>query len=771
MDLLFLGVIIFLFILAVFDLSVGVSNDASNFLNSAVGSGAAKFKTIVIVAAAGVFIGAVMSNGMMDIARHGIFRPEHFSFFELLCIFMAVMVTDVILLDVFNTLGLPTSTTVSLVFELMGATFAIALFKMFAPGSELVFGDLLNTEKALSVVMGIFLSVVVAFIFGMVVQFIARLIFRFDYRNGLGWKIGIFGGVCITAIVYFILIKGLAEVSFMTPGLKAYIASHSPMIMGVCFVGSTLLMQLVHWLGGNVLKIIVLCGTFALALAFAGNDLVNFIGIPITGFESYTDYMAHGGGNSNSYLMGVLNSPGNTSIYFLLGAGVVMVVSLATSKKARKVVQTSVGLSRQGAGDEMFGSSKIARKLVRVALTISYAMRNITPPAVRRWVDARFSPDKAILENEAAFDLIRGAVNLVLAGMLIAVGTSWKLPLSTTYVTFMVAMGTSLADRAWGRESAVFRITGVISVIGGWFITAGVAFIGAALVVTLMHLGGTLVMILCAVVAIVLIVRNNMQLHKEREIDEADEAYQKLSGMSQSVEANKLFIDMVSIRQLKLLSFISDTYMQITGGFLDDSVGPLLKADKQLDKEKTKLKFYRRRETAALQKTEREFSIEKNTWFHLTYNCCGSMLHSLERMSDVSVEHVDNNFKPLPDQYRTDFEELRHAVESVLEDSRTLVTERPDYIKFDMLRMRCDEIKDEISERCYAIYRGISNEEAADMQPVYVYLNTLQESQELVSALRKYLRGYLKMIQTPATARRTPRLRVSTQAQEEIAVS
>ena len=297
MEILFLCVVVFLFLLAVFDLSVGVSNDAVNFLNSAMGSKAASFKRIIIVASIGVFMGAAMSNGMMDIARHGIFRPEHFSFYDLICIFMAVMVTDIILLDIFNSLGMPTSTTVSMVFELLGATFVVSLIKMATDTPDLGFNDLLNTEKALSVILGIFLSVAIAFFFGTLVQFIARLLFSFNYRSHLKWKIGIFGGICATAIVYFLLIKGLKDLAFMTPELKAWINDHTTVIILSCLAGFTLIMQLLHALRVNVLKVIVLMGTFALAMAFAGNDLVNFIGVPLSGLSAFTDYAANGSGD------------------------------------------------------------------------------------------------------------------------------------------------------------------------------------------------------------------------------------------------------------------------------------------------------------------------------------------------------------------------------------------------------------------------------------------------------------------------------------------
>ena len=459
METVYLGIIIFLFLLAIFDLVVGVSNDAVNFLNSAIGAKAASFRTIIVIAAIGIFCGATMSNGMMDIARHGIFRPEAFYFNELMCIFLAVMVTDVVLLDVFNTLGMPTSTTVSMVFELLGGTFALALIKIAMGPEGLTFAELLNTEKALTVILAIFLSVAVAFTFGALVQYLSRIIFTFSYKSKLKWIIGVFGGVAATAIIYFMLIKGVKDASFMTKEYKMWVHDNTGMIVGGCFVFFTVLMQVLHWMKVNVFKVIVLLGTFALAMAFAGNDLVNFVGVPLAGWASYTDFMANGNGDATGFLMGSLNGPAKTPFVFLLLSGVVMVVALMTSKKAHNVIKTSVDLSRQDEGDEMFGSSAIARSLVRFFTNMNNTLSRIMPESVKSWLNSRFNKDEAIIENGAAFDLVRASVNLVLAGLLIALGTSLKLPLSTTYVAFMVAMGTSLADRAWGRESAVFPQT------------------------------------------------------------------------------------------------------------------------------------------------------------------------------------------------------------------------------------------------------------------------------------------------------------------------
>lgn len=510
MDPIFLCIVVFLLLLAVFDLSVGVSNDAVNFMNSALGSRAATFRRVMFVASIGVFIGAAMSNGMMDIARHGIFQPEHFSFYDVICIFMAVMVTDIILLDIFNSRGLPTSTTVSMVFELLGAAFVVSLLKISA-NPALSLPMLLNTEKAVSVIIGIFLSVGIAFFFGTVVQFITRLLFSFNFKSNLKWKAGIFGGLCSTAIIYFLLLKGAKNLSIMTPDVKAYISDHTMLILGCCMVFFTLLMQALHMLKVNVLKVIVLMGTFSLAMAFAGNDLVNFIGVPLSGLASFQDYTANGAGDATGFMMTSLCGSASTPPIFLIAAGVIMVVALATSRKARNVAKTEIDLSSHHPGGEKFRSSRPARVIVRIAGYIISFMRRILPASLRNAIARRFDNNGMHLPKGASFDLVRATVNVVLAGTLIAAGTAMKLPLSTTFVTFMVAMGTSLADKAWGHDTAEARVAGVLAVIGGWFVTAAAAFAGAGLIVVVMHFGGVWTMMATAVAVTIFIIHSNLR--------------------------------------------------------------------------------------------------------------------------------------------------------------------------------------------------------------------------------------------------------------------
>ena len=640
MESIYLGIVIFLFLLAIFDLTVGVSNDAVNFLNSAIGAKAASFKTIILIAAVGIFCGATMSNGMMEIARHGIFRPEAFHFNELMCIFLAVMVTDVVLLDIFNTLGMPTSTTVSMVFELLGGTFALAMLKIAAGPESLTFAELLNTEKALTVILGIFLSVAIAFFFGTLVQYLSRIIFTFNYTTKLKWTIGLFGGIAVTAIIYFMLIKGIKDASFMTDAHKLWVKDNTLTIVGGCFVFFTVLMQILHWCKVNVFKVIVLLGTFALAMAFAGNDLVNFVGVPLAGFSSYTDFMANGNGVANDYLMGALNEPAKTPFIFLFLSGVIMVISLITSKKAQNVIKTSVDLSRQDDGNEMFGSSAIARSLVRSMTTLGNNISKIIPEKVKVWLDSRFNKDEAILANGAAFDLVRASVNLVLAGLLIALGTSLKLPLSTTYVAFMVAMGSSLADRAWGRESAVFRVTGVLSVIGGWFITAGAAFIICFFVTMIMYFGGMTAMVIMIGVAAFILIRSNNKYRKKMKSEKQDDVFQQMLSSKDKAVVWNLLRQHVRENLVKVLDFAANTYGQMTDGFIREDLKSLRKAVSSTNDEKDILKKIRRKETLGMRRIDRNVAIEKNTWFHLGSNSSEQMMYCFPSGTKIGRAHV-----------------------------------------------------------------------------------------------------------------------------------
>ena len=741
MEIMFLGIVVFLFLLAIFDLVVGVSNDAVNFLNSAIGSKAASFKTVITVAAIGVFFGAALSNGMMEIARHGIFQPEQFYFQELMCIFLAVMVTDVILLDIFNTLGMPTSTTVSMVFELLGGTFVLAIVKIAADETGLLgFGDLLNTEKALSVIIGIFLSVAIAFFFGTIVQYISRLIFTFNYTGRLKYTIGIFGGIATTAIIYFMLIKGLKDSSFMTTENKQWVQDNTLTLTTYCFIGFTILMQILHWCKVNVFKVIVLMGTFALATAFAGNDLVNFLGVPLAGLSAFQDFAANGGGEPMEYLMSSLNGPAKTPFFYLFIAGAIMVIALITSKKAKNVIKTSVDLSRQDEGDEMFGSSGVARSIVRSTMNVGQNIAKLIPESAKTWADKRFCKDVMIMENGAAFDLVRASVNLVLAGLLIALGTSLKLPLSTTYVTFMVAMGSSLADRAWGRETAVYRITGVLSVIGGWFITAGAAFTIGAIVTLIMYYGGFIAMLAMIGLTIFLLIRSERMYSKKQKSDKANDAiFKQLMSTQDMKERWELLRQHVNNTHVDIFDFIMNTYTTITDGFIKEDLKSLRKAMVLSGAEKENLKKIRRKEIIGLRRIDKFAAIEKNTWFHLGTNSCEQMIYCMKRICEPCKEHVDNNFKPLSERARNEFIPVRDEMIALMTQARDVIISG-DYDKADIILKEGDGLKNKISTlRRHQINR--IHDESVNVKTALVYLNILQESQELVSSWRHLLRA------------------------------
>ncbi len=740
MEYIYLVIVVFLLVLAVFDLFVGVSNDAVNFLNSAIGAKVAKFRTILIVASVGVAVGAVMSAGMMDVARHGIMHPANYSFHEVMTIFLAVMVTDVIILDMFNTLGLPTSTTVSLVFELLGGTFILALLKMNADGN-LTFDDLLNSDKALSVIIAIFVSVAIAFFTGVLVMWISRLIFTFNYKKRLRYTVGVFGGVAFAVLSYFIFIKGVSKSPFIDQGVKEWITANTATLMLLIFLFGTLLMQSLHWLRFNVFKIIVLMGTFALAMAFAGNDLVNFIGVPMAGLDSYQDFVANGNGDDDSFMMTSLMTSAKTPFLYLLAAGAIMIIAMTTSKKAQNVVKTSIDLARQDEGDEMFGSSKAARSIVRATQDMGSFISRYMPAGVARWIDSRFQKEEVILESGAAFDMVRAAVNLVLASVLIVVGTTYKLPLSTTYVTFMVAMGTSLADRAWSRESAVFRVTGVLSVIGGWFITAGVAFAVCAIVCMAMYAGGFLVMFLFMALAVFLVVKSQITYARKARDEKKDSLFTLMMRTKDPEIVLDLLEKHVSRTQSFVCRFALEQYNLILDGLTSENRRLLRRCKRELDSEHDQLKKYRRKEMLALKRVPMEVAVERNTWFHLGANSNQQFIYCLKRLLEPVKEHVDNNFNPMPRVYADEFTLVRHRIEELMKRSESMLSSGR-FVAYDDVLTEADRLKDELSAvRKSHLDRMQSDRDNANLKISLVYLNILQESQEFLSIMRHQLRA------------------------------
>ena len=731
METIYLCIVIFLFVLAIFDLMVGVSNDAVNFLNSAIGAKAASFKTVLFIAGIGVFIGASLSNGMMDIARHGIYQPEHFYFAEIMCILLAVMLTDVVLLDVFNSMGMPTSTTVSMVFELLGGTFALALIKVHH-SDTLGLGDLINTDKALSVIMAIFVSVAIAFFFGMLVQWIARIVFTFNYKKKMKYSIGLFGGIAATAIIYFMLIKGLKDSSFMTSENKQWIQDNTMMLIGCFFVFFTLLMQILHWLKVNVFKVIVLLGTFALALAFAGNDLVNFIGVPLAGYSSFIDYTTNGTtAGPDGFLMTSLLGPAKTPWYFLIGAGIIMVYALCTSKKAHNVIKTSVDLSRQDEGEESFGSTPIARTLVRISMNIANGVTGIVPENAKKWINTRFRKDEAIIADGAAFDLVRASVNLVLAGLLIALGTSLKLPLSTTYVTFMVAMGTSLSDRAWGRDSAVYRITGVLSVIGGWFLTAGAAFTICFFVAMIIYFGGTIAIVVLIGLAAFSLIRSQIIYKKKKEKEKGSETLKQLMKSANSDEALQLMRQHTREELSKVLEYAENNFELTVTSFLHENLRGLRRAMGSTKFEKQLIKQMKRTGTVAMCKLDNNTVLEKGLYYYQGNDFASELVYSIARLCEPCLEHIDNNFNPLDAIQKGEFGDVAEDITYLIQQCRKKL-ENNDYTHFEEDIRRANDLNAQLSHLKREELQRIQSQ-TGSVRVSMVYLTMVQEAQNVVT--------------------------------------
>ena len=731
METIYLCIVIFLFVLAVFDLMVGVSNDAVNFLNSAIGAKAASFKTVLFIAGIGIFIGASLSNGMMDIARHGIYQPEHFYFAEIMCILLAVMLTDVVLLDVFNSMGMPTSTTVSMVFELLGGTFALALIKVHN-NDMLGLGDLINTDKALSVIMAIFVSVAIAFFFGMLVQWLARIGFTFNYKKKMKYSIALFGGIATTAIIYFMLIKGLKDSSFMTSEAKQWVQDNTAMLIGCFFVFFTLLMQILHWLKVNIFKVVVLLGTFALALAFAGNDLVNFIGVPLAGYSSFIDYTTNGmAAGPNDFLMSSLLGPAKTPWYFLIGAGAIMVYALCTSKKAHNVIKTSVDLSRQDEGEETFGSTPIARTLVRISMTLANGVSEIVPEGTKKWINTRFRKDEAIIADGAAFDLVRASVNLVLAGLLIALGTSLKLPLSTTYVTFMVAMGTSLADRAWGRDSAVYRITGVLSVIGGWFLTAGAAFTICFFVAMIIYFGGTIAIIALIALAVLSLIRSQVIYKKKKEKEKGNETLKQLMQTSNSDEALQLMRQHTREELGKVLEYAETNFELTVTSFLHENLRGLRRSMGSTKFEKQLIKQMKRTGTVAMCKLDNNTVLEKGLYYYQGNDFASELVYSIARLCEPCLEHTDNNFNPLDAIQKGEFGDVAEDITYLIQQCRKKL-ESNDYNDFEEEVRRANDLNAQLSHLKRQELQRIQSQ-TGSVRVSMIYLTMVQEAQNVVT--------------------------------------
>lgn len=761
MDNLYLLMLVALAALAIADLIVGVSNDAVNFLNSAVGSKAISFKTIMIVASIGIALGAIFSSGMMEVARKGIFNPGEFYFNEIMFIFMAVMITDILLLDFFNTIGLPTSTTVSIVFELLGASVAMALIKIYKDGGRFEqVVEYINTSKATEIIIGILLSVAIAFTVGALVQWATRVLLSFNFEKKPDWMSALFGGLATSSITYFILMKGIKGTAFASRALEitngqtlsAYIESHVGFILfinlSVWFLVSFLLITLFKV---NIYRFIIVIGTFALALAFAGNDLVNFIGVPIAAMQSYDAWVASGVAASD-FSMNILSSKVPTPTLLLFISGGVMVATLWLSKKARYVAETEINLAREGESKERFNPNALSRIVVRLAINIGELLRFITPNSLQEKFDKQFTkaPKKILKGQEGdapAFDMVRAAVNLVVAGILISIATSFKLPLSTTYVTFMVAMGTSLSDRAWGAESAVYRVAGVLNVIGGWFGTAIIAFTAASIILSITFLGQGIAVIALLIVAVVILFRNYLSYNqKTKEIKQEDSLRRAESSSIQGViEESANNISNV-IRRSKSI------YANVINGLAKQDLDLLKKNKKSGNKLADEIEDLRNHIFYFIKNLD-ESSMRASDFYIATLKDLTDASQSLDYISKVSHKHVNNNHKKLKYNQLKELKEIESLFEKELFDKTKTIFETRAFNDIIHVLNQKEAMLMFISQKIETQVGRIRTEETSPKNST-LYFSILTETRDLLNAIMNLLEMYYKAYDedvTPAT--------------------
>jgi phosphate/sulfate permease len=734
MEQIYIVMLVALAILASIDLMVGVANDAVNFLNSGIGSKAVSFKTLMIVASIGVALGALFSSGMMEIARSGIFNPSMFTFDDVMIIFLAVMVTDVLLLDIFNSLGFPTSTTVSVVFELLGAGVCLAIYKIITQddGFETLAGYI-NTKKASEIVTSILLSVLLSFSVGAFVQYISRIIFSFQYQNRIKYFGAIFGGLAITSITYFILFKGIKGSSFMTSGLKDFMGDNQLLIIGVSLIFWTLLSQILIVLKFNILKVIIVIGTFALALAFAGNDLVNFIGVPIGALQAYDIYVASG--SDSSMLMGELASSDlKANFWYLLAGGGIMVYTLWTSKKAKEVIKTELSLSGHGDGSERFDANNLSRIIVRGVMYIGQLINYVMPKSLQLKIDKQFLKEEIKEKNSdvLAFDMVRASVNLMVASVLIAIGTSLKLPLSTTYVTFMVAMGTSFADRAWDRESAVYRVAGVFNVIGGWFVTAIVAFTMAGLTVVILKLGKVFAFVGIMILVGILLYRSSRKYLakvKERDAELAQLRTEDIATIKEIIsESSSQIAKVVYKTNILYTDVINNLGLQDLAK-LKESKKKLKKLEKDVDDLKSNV-FY-------VIKNLDENSIEASKFYILILGFLQDMVQSMAFITNTSYSHINNNHKNLKFNQIRDLKSIDNQLKLLFEQlEESFKTE--DFSKLDNVLEEKSSLLDLISE---LIQKQVARIRTTENSPKNskLYFGLLLETNDLVKATMSLL--------------------------------
>tara|TARA_B100000767_G_scaffold27415_1_gene23879 strand:+ start:1685 stop:3916 length:2232 start_codon:yes stop_codon:yes gene_type:complete len=735
-------------ILAIADLVVGVSNDAVNFLNSAIGSKAVSFKTIMIVASLGVAFGALSSSGMMEVARKGIFMPSEFYFNEIMIIFMAVMITDILLLDFFNTLGMPTSTTVSIVFELLGAAVIMSLIKISTSDSQTIadLGQYINTAKATEIILGILLSVVVAFSIGAFVQYNTRLLLTFNFEQKAKWVSALFGGIAATAITYFILIKGLKGASFVSGDFKSFISENTMIIVTLSFIFWTALCSLITAVFKmSVYKFIIIIGTFAIAMAFAGNDLVNFIGVPIAAWQSYEAWVASGV-PATEFSMEVMSKKVPTPSLLLFLAGLVMVLTLWFSKKAKRVLKTSLDLSNQDSVKERFESNFLSRGIVRFSTVISKYHGTILPKKIQDKIEKQFEKPKVLKlvdkhQELPAFDMVRASVNLMVASILISIATSLKLPLSTTYVTFMVAMGTSLADRAWGRESAVYRIAGVLNVIGGWFFTAFSAFVASGIIAYLIYLGGNLMIAILLLITVLLLVRNYLSYKKKSNNAHLKDGLKKTE--SKTVQG---IIEESADNISNVVSRTNKIYSHMLNGLATEDLSKLKKSRKGVEKLNMEVDELRD-DIFYFIKNLDETSVRGSNFYIIILGYLQDVAQSLDFLAKTSYKHINNNHKALKFSQIKDLQDINNSFESLLNEIEMIFNNR-EFEKLGDIINGKQKAQDDLAVKISSQITRTRSEEDVSPKNTALHFSLLLETKDLVSAIMNLIEEYYNSYNT-----------------------
>jgi phosphate/sulfate permease len=732
-------------VLALADLIVGVSNDAVNFLNSAIGSKALSFRVIMIVASIGVAAGAIFSSGLMEVARKGIFNPEMFVFSEIMVIFIAVMITDILLLDFFNTLGLPTSTTVSIVFELLGAAVAMALLKIYTGDANEQLIAFINVTKATQIVLGIFLSIVFAFSIGAIVQYISRLFLSFQFQEKPKWMSALFGGIALTAITYFIIIKGIKGTPYagetlpllggMTLGEFAETELIKVSSIGIVFWTLISLIWVRFW---DIYKMIIAVGTFSLALAFAGNDLVNFIGVPIAAWQSYQSWLASGIA-PELFSMGGLAAKVATPTILLFVAGLVMVLTLWTSTKAKKVVKTTIDLSRQDKTEERFESNALSRGLVNAFVRTTGVINRMIPAPIQNLITKQFTQptlEEAVIKKGdlPAFDNVRASINLTVAAVLISIATSYKLPLSTTYVTFMVAMGTSLADRAWGSDSAVYRVAGVINVVGGWFLTAFIAFTACALLVTFIYFAKLVAIIILLILSAIILYRNYIRSQKENKtLKEEDELYMTEAGSVQGLIAESAY------NVSRMVSRANEIYKNTIHGLATENVDTLKKNKRSVKKLENEISTLRDQLYYFIKELD-EDSVKASKFFIGLIDCLEDMCQSLELLNKKCQKHISNKHKKI--KY-TQIKALK-TIENELEDLFSEIRFTFDLNDFDQIKDILPKKENLFNSINNCIQDQVSRTRTEESSPknTTLFFGILSETKDLIGSTMNLIELY-----------------------------